>query len=359
MKTNMISIRKRSLWLFCTGLSALAVLAVSCNKDKGAVPPSGETASLTVTLSGQTAQGRAVAPTGSTEADALKAAENRLKNVTVFVFNDNGTLDKKQAFASDDLSETITGLIAGPKKIVVAANVPDGITFPDGINYDWFADPKNVINLDSQSPETNGLFMSGEETATLSANTVTEKTIPVSRVVAKVKLGTITLEPEAGHDPAKFSLQRVAVMKARGSALMGIPSVAYTPDLFYGGMAGDKSVEKSYLAENITTGDYANRYFYVLPSDNDDNNATLLTLVGTYDGKTTYFPFRINDKVGSDGATSDGKFILRNNVYTVNVKLKRLGGGSSDPEVPADPASLTVTVEPQPWETELIQNVEW
>ena len=51
--------------------------------------------------------------------------------------------------------------------------------------------------------------------------------------------------------------------------------------------------------------------------------------------------------------------IQRNHVYTVNVTLKRLGGGSADPEVPADPAALTVTVEPQEWATELVQNVEW
>jgi len=43
----------------------------------------------------------------------------------------------------------------------------------------------------------------------------------------------------------------------------------------------------------------------------------------------------------------------------VNVTLKRLGSGSDNPEVPADPASLTVTVEPQEWATDLIQNVEW
>lgn len=102
-----------------------------------------------------------------------------------------------------------------------------------------------------------------------------------------------------------------------------------------------------------------NRYFYVFPNDNTGGNAALITLVGTYDGQLTYFPFRINDKPGSDGATSDGTFIQRNHVYTVNVTLKRLGGGSADPEVPADPASLTVTVEPQEWATELVQNVEW
>ena len=147
-------------------------------------------------------------------------------------------------------------------------------------------------------------------------------------------------------------------MKARGSATMGLPSVN-TPELFYGGMAVDKSTEKSYLSETISADDHSNRYFYVFPNDNSGGNATLITLVGTYDGQPAYFPFRINDKSGEDGATSDGTFIQRNHVYTVNVTLKRLGGGSTDPEVPADPASLTVTVEPQEWATELVQNVEW
>ncbi len=350
---------KRDLFPLFAGFIAPALLMLGCNKETGKDSPNGETASLTVTLSGQETGTRAVAPTDTTESEALAQAENALKNVTVFVFNSNGTLDKQQTFAPNVLSETIDGLIAGPKKIVVVANVPSNIAFPDSINYSWFADAGNVIDLDTQSPDTNGLFMSGEGTATLTANTETNATITISRLAAKVKLGTVTIEPEAGHDPDKFALTGVMIMKARRSALMGIPSTAYTPDSFYGGMAGDKSVEKTYLKENITTTDNANRYFYVLPSDNADGNATLLTLVGTYDGQTTYFPFRINDKVGSDGATSDGKFIQRNSVYTVNVKLKRLGSGSNDPEVPADPASLTVTVEPQAWETELIQNVEW
>lgn len=229
-----------------------------------------------------------------------------------------------------------TGLIAGTKKVVVVANVPSGVAFPDGINYSWFADARNAMDLETQSPQTNGLFMSGEGTVTLSANSTAATTVSVSRVAAKVKLGTITVSPEAGHDPDKFVLSRAVVMKARGSATMGLPSVN-TPELFYGGMAGDKSAEKSYLSETISADDHSNRYFYVFPNDNTGGNATLITLVGTYDGQPAYFPFRINDKPGSDGATSDGTFIQRNHVYTVNVTLKRLGGGSADPEVPADP----------------------
>ena len=357
METS-ICIGKRGLLSVLVCLFASAFLSVSCAENDTESSPSGETASLTVTLNRQAAGSKAVVPSDGAGAEDLEKAENTVKNVTVFVFNANGTLDKKQTFASSSFSETITGLIAGTKKVVVVANVPSGVAFPDGINYSWFADAQNAMDLETQSPQTNGLFMSGEGTVTLSANSTAATTVSVSRVAAKVKLGTITISPEAGHDPDKFVLSRAVIMKARGSATMGLPSVN-TPELFYGGMAGDKSTEKSYLSETISADDHSNRYFYVFPNDNSGGNATLITLVGTYDGQPTYFPFRINDKSGEDGATSDGTFIQRNHVYTVNVTLKRLGGGSTDPEVPADPASLTVTVEPQEWATELVQNVEW
>ena len=333
-----INVGKRGLLAIFTCILASASLSVSCSKDDTEKTLSEETASLTVTLNGQAPRTKAVVP--PEDADELEKAENTVKNATVFVFNANGTLDKRQTLAAPSLSATISGLLAGEKRVVVVANVPSSVTFPDGINYSWFAD---AIDLDTQSPETNGLFMSGEDMVTLTANSTATKTISISRIAAKIKLGTVTISPDPGHDPDKFVLNKVIVMKARGSAMMGLPSAAYTPDVFYGGMAGD----------------YSNRYFYVLPSDNDDGNTTLITLAGTYDGQPAYFPFRINDKAGTGEASSDGTFIRRNYVYTVNVKLKRLGGGSSNPEVPADPASLDITVEPQDWTAELVQDVEW
>lgn len=81
---------------------------------------------------------------------------------------------------------------------MVVANVPSGVAFPDGINYSWFADAQNAMDLETQSPQTNGLFMSGEGTVTLSANSTAATTVSVSRVAAKVKLGTITISPKPG-----------------------------------------------------------------------------------------------------------------------------------------------------------------
>lgn len=229
------------------GLLGIVFLMTACDGGETKQgPAAGPTASLTVTLKGQEPSVRAVAPAGDPEQEELAAAENSVHNVTVFVFNANGTLDKKHTFAPSVLSETITGLLAGPKKLVVLANVPSTVSFPDGIDYDWFADVRNVIGLDTQKTAADGLFMSGEGSVTLTANASETSTVAVSRLVAKVKLGTVSIVPEAGHDAAKFALTGVMVMKARGSAQMGVPSAAYTPDLFYGGMKGGKSEARDY-----------------------------------------------------------------------------------------------------------------
>lgn len=202
--------------------------------------------------------------------------------------------------------------------------------------------------------------MSGQASVELVANQTKETTIPISRLVAKVKLGKVTIEPEAGHDISEFNLEKVLIMNARGSALMGLPATNYTLNYLYGAMPVNGNIEKSYLSETISAADYTGRYFYVLPSDNDDGHTTLITLAATYKGIPTYFPFRINNKTAeSEGETTDGKFIERNHIYTINITIKRLGNGSVDPTEPGDPAALVVTVEPQDWETEIIQNVEW
>ena len=153
-----INVGKRGLLAIFTCILASASLSVSCSKDDTEKTLSEETASLTVTLNGQAPRTKAVAP--PEDADELEKAENTVKNATVFVFNANGTLDKRQTLAAPSLSATISGLLAGEKRVVVVANVPSSVTFPDGINYSWFAYAGNVIDLDTQSPETNGLFMS-------------------------------------------------------------------------------------------------------------------------------------------------------------------------------------------------------
>lgn len=101
MKTNSF-IGRTGLWAVGLCLLGWAALAVSCTGMGREELTQGENASLTVTLSGQVPVSKAVG--SPDDAEAVKEAENKLHNVTVFVFNSNGTLDKKHTFAPNQIS---------------------------------------------------------------------------------------------------------------------------------------------------------------------------------------------------------------------------------------------------------------
>lgn len=322
-------------------MATIAFMLVGCSKNEKADELTGEPASITISLKGNSSETKA---TGT----PTQAQENTINNFTVFVYNGN-LLEKSKAFTSSPaLTQTITGLRTGAKKVVVIANIPTGYDIATDSSYTSLA--TDLFDLGTQTSSTN-LTMSGETTVTLSTGT-NSASINVSRIVAKVQLGTVALaSPLApGQDGTKFNLTNVYIMKAKGDASIGIPSVT-TGTNFYGGVLGTVSTtQKSYLAESrtIAAGQDNTRYFYVFPNDNATGNGTLLTLAGTYDGVTTYFPFRINNGT-----------MARNTYYVINVTIKRPGSGSTDPEVPVDPATLDITVIPVDWILAPVQNVEW
>ena len=136
--------------------------------------------------------------------ETLKEAENKIYKATVFVFNTNGVLDKKADITSPDKSVKIENLTAGKKNVVVVANVPESINFPESINYNWFNKSENIIDLETQYTIDKGLFMSGQASVELVANQTKETTIPISRLVAKVKLGKDVYKRQRHQLPESF-----------------------------------------------------------------------------------------------------------------------------------------------------------
>lgn len=327
-----------------TSIAALLCTACSNNNDDEDSSSTKTKATLTINLTGSAnTQTRGVgAPT--------QVEENAIHSFTVYIFSNNRL--EKSATSLSGLSLFIDNLTTGVKTVVVVANTP--ATFPtlsEGDQYSSLANVASYINLDDQTDDiSNGLVMSGEATATLQSESIGNNTItiPVTRIVAKVKLGTITIDPAAGVDPADFVLTGVAIIKANSLSSVGIPAVVATQP-FYSGIEGltvHGANIKSYLYEPITLTDHDERFFYVFANDNGAEDATLLTLEGTYEGEVMYFPFRL-------------PAFLRNTQHTLNVTLRRLGTGSPDPEIPSDPATLTVTITPEDWVLVPTQEVEW
>lgn len=336
---------KQKLLLF-TVLASVLFAGVSCSNENE-IKPSAEKASITVRLAGEKMMTRAT--TAATE------EENAILNYMIYVFYPNGVLESSEA------ATTLEGLTTGNKKIAVVVNAPSGFPQSPITNYADFKD--ELFELGTQTPENiidNGLAMSGEITPSLNPGE-NELTIPVSRIVAKIKLGTVTITPDTEHGGV-FELTNVSIMKAKSYSDMGLPTVVTGGDL-YGGIdpeANDLTTEseyKSYLRGAAEEGSN-DTYFYIFPNDGGSSNAdaTLMTLEGTYNGVKTYFPFIINDPVSNP---TSGNYVERNTIHTVNVTLKKVWTGTENPEELVDDSSIEVTIQAQDWETVPTQEVEW
>lgn len=317
---------------------SIAILSfASCSqKEDMQNPDETQIASMTIKIVGDN-QTRAVGNPTQTE-------ENTIYGYKVYVFY-NGVLEKVTPLITSGLTQTLQGLTTGAKKVVVVAN--PALSMPDffvGDPYSKFAEEAFNVNLENQSTRSNGLIMTGQVDVILAEAPATNAvTIPVSRIVAKIKLGTITLDPVVGVLPELFSLQGVAIMDAPSFSSLGLPSIVTTPPL-YGGLEGayvTGDAVKTWLFEEIALDDHDNRYFYVFADD-----ATMLTLVGTYNGTRGYFVFKIDP-------------INRNTQHTLNITLKRLGSGSPSPDIPSDPTTMDVTIVPENWQVIPTQYVIW
>lgn len=351
--------------IFSLLLTTVVVFA-SCSKDDvvSHENETNKTGTISISIKGDEPETKAI---GSPTPEQ----EKLVKNFTVYVFsNATGSFEKSATF-TDGFEGQVTGLsIASSKKVVVLVNKPDN--FPTISHYSDFKKEANMIHLDTQGSvdfTNSGLFMSGEYATPveLSADETVKISIAVKRLTAKVRIGTLSVEPTSGQNLADFSLTGISIQKARDHSpvLGGLANTGYN---FVSGIveSGDDS-QKAYLHESygLPEGYMAGTalspeiYYYIFPNDNSVQ-ATLLTIYGTYLKQKVYYTFNINDKVNTTGGNvTDGNFIERNKVYTVNVKLQKLGNGGQDPNIPNQEVNMDVEIVISDWDDELIHEVEW
>lgn len=356
-----------------------SILVVGCNNENEVIEDGGETASLSIRIASEPSSGTRLVGDATTNS----ALEGVVSNLTIFVFNYNsGVLEKTQGFTvsgSSDYIKTVTGLSTGTQKRIVAfVNVPTDLDISGISSYSDLN--SNMITLDSQNSasdlSTVGLFMSGEygSAVTLSAATPTSISIDVKRRVAKVILQSLVVDPETLAHLDLFALGGVSIQKARltGTPVGLIVQPGGDATLNYaGGFASPAgaspafNITRNYLAEAITE-DFSSytpganiigttaeqRYFYVLPNDNTDLNATIFTVYGTYNSSNVYYPFIIN--------SSSPTAVLTSNVrYLLSITLRKINVPSEDPNVVPEDVSLEITLVPQDWDGPISQSVEW
>lgn len=347
-------------------LLTTAIAFASCSKDDVVSPvnETNKTGAISISIKGDEPETKALS-------SPTPEQEKMVKNFTVYVFsNATGAFEKSATF-TDGFEGRVTGLgIASSKKVVVLVNKPDD--FPTISHYSDFAKVENMIHLDTQGSVDfidSGLFMSGEYATPveLSAEETVKITVVVKRLTAKVRIGTLSVNPAIGQKLSDFSLTGISIQKARDNspALGGLANTGY--DFVSGIAESGNAIEKNYLHDlySLPSGYVAgtplnpNICYYIFPNDNSVQ-ATLLTVYGTYLGQKVYYTFNVNDKVSNIGGNlTDGKFIERNKVYTVNVKLQKLGNGGEDPNIPNQEVDMDAEIVISDWDDELIHEVEW
>lgn len=295
--------------------------------------------------------------------------ENQVFSFAAIVFNyQTGAKEKIQEF-----TQTLEGMVtdlstATSKRVAVIVNYDPAILTAIN-NYNDLN--TLLLSIESQDPATlgsKGLFMSGvsDDEIELSADEENKAEVTVRRVVAKVNLASLTVEPTSDYRLENFKLTGISMQKVPEKAYMfgeNIPTL--TTGDYRGGLTGTVSTAWTGLGDAYSlTNDYVaggtltpNLYYYIFPNNNAQGNPTMITLSATYNGNPLYYTFIINDAVIT--GQTDGTYIKRNMVYTLHITLKRLGLGGDDPDSIERFVTLEVDVHVSNWQGELIQYMEW
>lgn len=355
-----------------TGLFALGLLVSGCGDNQIGVDdmiddPVEGNAILYISLQGSEDPTRATG-TGNNQ------YENVVKTFTAYVFSSgNGALEAKREFLSGEVEGEIEGLgTATHKDIVVLVNYPG--TYPDGDSYNDLT--AELLSLDSQDPlnvPTAGLFMSGEEKdVTLTVDGPNEITVDVSRVVAKVRLMSLNVNPTSALI-SDFELTSVSVQRVRNTTNMfggllttGFDYVGGFQTATSGLVPVDYLVETVTLPTNYTAGDNLFDteaeipYFYVFPNDDEEDSSTLISIQGKYKGDEMFYSYRINDELLSDGQSEmDGEWIKRNTIYNIYFTLDKIELGGDDPNVPNVIVTAKVIVKVLGWDNTIVQYIHY
>lgn len=356
------------------GFAMLALTVTSCNNNDSIDNPEeqGLPASVKIVLQGEGQNGNNTRATGSPNA----SNESAVKNFAVYVFNHDGSMLQKRVVVSGGaISTKIENLMSGTKQVAVLVNFGAESNYPTVSTMTALENSTYTLTNLVANISTAGLPMSGSDKNVTLVAGENSTDIHVSRLVARVTLGTVTINEKLTGETG-VNITFANIMKAASSAkVLNDPYLIDQNRAYWGGMiVGNEGsatsvtkVAKDFLrrefspaltsdATTINNANNSGTYFYVLPNNN--TNPTQLILVSNVDGDLRYFPVQISDGITGVGTDKgDGKYIQRNCTYTVNITLRNHNSGTIDPE--SSPADLTVNVTVDEWALNITQNVNW
>ena len=346
---------KRTIFL----LSAALCLAAGCDKVPSGLSAGADT-ELTVTLSGLSG------PDG-TKATGGTAAENKVNNLTVYVFDANGMLDVSHACTATEIAagKATIRTKTGAKTVCAAANLGSGVA----------AQASGAFRLADLAAVPYALSDNGRSSLTMwgtaaGVNVVSgtggSVTVKLARGVARVSLGSVRNALPAPFGPVK--LKHAFLCNVVGNQNLGgdaVPdnakylnreaTVGHVRTRVVGTGSNEaecKDLTFQTLGEEVAVGaaaSYTNKFFYGFPNAlTTPNNgfhatfvptATVLMVVATIRGVDYYYPVPLSGGLAA------------NTEYKVDLTLAGLGNTGDDPFARIEKADLSATIQVSPWNT--------
>ncbi len=376
---------------FFTATLAVAAVFASCAKDDGTGIPEGEAPRVPISIA-TPAMSRAVADAGQIS----NYNDTQIHNYTVLIADANGDF-KWTAYVSGDEVSTSKNVntTTAAKKVYVIANGGDLTSITSKTMLD-----SQLADLDGEvkqtKSDTSGPWSTGVSDDLIfdveGDEYVAEAPIQLQFIAVRITLA-IDREGDGMNDygtnlpEGSLSLTGVAVLNARGESRLFpyegslIPATYSSNTKSYMGLsnptgpdpapfanypeASDFSVKSElfYDASNaLPNADFDERWVYYVFENNAASSTeqpTIVTVIGTYDGKPIYFPVHLTNAQWPEKITDEG--LKRGNSYNIEIVLAgepdiETGGnypgetgGTPDPTVPGTSASVQVNITAATW----------
>jgi hypothetical protein len=345
------------------------VLIVSCTKEQEGGAENEMTESL-LTLNitaGKTALQTTKATGGS---HGVQADDNNVETLEIFVFRndggeDSGQLDAYKKFTKNDgLTNLQIKATTGNRIIYAVAN---------SHKENW----TGVTTIDKFKAEMSAITLENIKNFTMSGNissvlhTTSSITFSISRLISRIKINGIKTAfagtPYAGMTLSNVKVYLTNVIASKSFAenkdMAVLPIMNYKkavtsesqsctmPGMIYETIAGE--IGDSGFAQPL----YFYAYENLITSETLTARYTRIVIEGVLNGKTYYYPISIN-REGFGYVSANGHMgIKRNTAYQIKATIYR--PGSTDPDKPLEPGTLSATVGIEDWSLTNSSDVEF
>ena len=334
------------------------LFAASCQKEQmkeNCLPEekTEEQALLTIDIS-------AAATKASGSEHGNSANDAKINSLDILIFNNeegtgNGRLEVYRNLSGSqltNLSDIKITATTGAKKLFIIGNSHNGSTLKNITHYSDF----EAVESSLLKENVRDFCMTYSCETTLAP--VTEITAQLTRMVARVKLGTLkTNFTGTAFEGSSLNDVKIYLLNAHSNKLLHNGEAPGNSTVFNYKRAKTSDYENAemegILYETVNTpltpgNEITSKYFYcyenLLDSETVSDRYTRLVIEGKLNGTTYYYPININREGFGYAATTSHKGVKRNASYSINCVISGIGSDNPDEIIENSAISVDITV---------------